>query len=66
MTKDANGNGQGSQTVPANNGTTTAGNEQVILPAVSLYILQQGAYKSQESVDKIIQDYKKKINRLLP
>ncbi len=59
MTKDANGNGQGSQTVPANNGTTTAGNEQVILPAVSLYILQQGAYKSQESVDKIIQDYKK-------
>ncbi|WP_368985415.1 hypothetical protein NST54_12680 [Caldifermentibacillus hisashii] len=58
MTKDVNENEQGAQTVSSNS-TTTAGNEQVILPAVSLYILQQGAYKSQESVDKIIQDYKK-------
>lgn len=58
MTKDVNENEQGAQTVSSNS-TTTAGNEQVILPAVNLYILQQGAYKSQESVDKIIQDYKK-------
>ncbi|MGG3689612.1 hypothetical protein [Caldifermentibacillus hisashii] len=58
MTKDVNENEQGAQTVSSNS-TTTAGNEQVILPAVNLYILQQGVYKSQESVDKIIQDYKK-------
>jgi len=62
MTKDTNENGQAHQTGSVNNDSTIAGNEQALLPAVSLYILQQGAYKSQESVDKIIQ-YDKKENQ---
>lgn len=59
MTKDSSKNGQ-EDTAVSGNSSTISGNEQVILPAVSLYVLQQGVYKNQESVNQIVQAYKEK------
>lgn len=59
MVKDPNQNGQGGQPAPAS-GTVSTGEEEIVLPAVSLYILQQGVYQNKSSVEAILEEYQEK------
>lgn len=59
MVKESNQKGQGGQPAPAS-GTASTGEEETVLPAVSLYILQQGVYQNKSSVEVILEDYQKK------